>query len=98
MDEKRSEFLTTMIAILGRLRDTAVKHEEQLLASMLDVARGEAEDTLRHANDLEELAARRNERSSVHSWRACDRWPDEGVRTNADAPRADDDETEHIAA
>lgn len=77
MDEKRHEFLTTMIGILNRLHDTSIKHEEPLLASMLLIARGEAEDALRHAGDLEQLANKREKRSSTYTWRACDRPLDE---------------------
>jgi hypothetical protein len=77
MDEKRFEFLTTMIGILNRLQQTSLKHGEPLLAGMLGIALTEAEDSLRHAGDLEHLAKRREERSSTYTWRACDRPPDE---------------------
>jgi hypothetical protein len=73
MDKKRSEFLTTMIAILRQLSDTSVKQGEPLLASVIAIAREEAEDALRHAGDLDTLEALRQARSSRVSWRACDR-------------------------
>ena len=73
MDEKRCEFLTTMIGILGKLHQTSIKQGEPLLASMLLIARGEAEDALRHAGDLDSLAEKREKRSSAYTWRACDR-------------------------
>ena len=76
MDTKRSEFLTTMIAILGRLGDTSVKQGEPLLASVLAIAKKEAEDALRHLGDLETLKEMRAQRSSTATWRACDRPAD----------------------
>lgn len=76
MDKKRSEFLTTMIAILGRLGETSARQGEPLLASVLAIARKEAEDALRHLSDLDVLEALREQRSSTATWRACDR-PDE---------------------
>jgi hypothetical protein len=72
MDSKRHEFLTTMVTILGRLSETSTSKGEPLLASMLALAKKEAEDALRHACDLDRLAAERMERSAMHSWRACD--------------------------
>lgn len=77
MDEKRCEFLTTMIGILNRLEQTSIKHGEPLLAGMLAIALTEAEDALRHAGDLDLLAEKRARRSSAISWRACDRPPEE---------------------
>ncbi len=73
MDKKRHEFLTTMVTILGRLSETSTSKGEPLLASMLALAKKEAEDALRHACDLDKLAAERMQRSAMHSWRACDR-------------------------
>lgn len=71
MEEKRSEFLTAMIDILARLHDTSVARGEPLLASVLSIARGEAEDALRHANELQALLDMR-ERTSATSWRSPD--------------------------
>lgn len=84
MDETRSEFLTTMIGILNRLHRASVKHNEPHLASMLLIARGEAEDSLRHASDLELLASERRSRSSTYTWRACDLPPEEDLEPSED--------------
>jgi hypothetical protein len=78
MDKNRSEFLTTMIAILRRLGDTSLRQGEPLLAGMLAIARAEAEDALRHIGALDALAERHPARSSTTSWRACDQ-PEEGT-------------------
>ena len=89
MDERRERFLNTMVAILGRLHDTSMSKGEPLLASMLAIARKEAEDALRHAGDLDVLAERRAARSATQTWRACDRPPeDEAVA--AAAPQAEE--------
>ncbi len=93
MDDKRNEFLTTMIGILNRLHTASLKHEEPLLASMLLIARSEAEDALRHAGDLDLLAEMRKQRSSTYTWRACDRPLDEEP-----APEANQAADEKIAA
>ena len=95
MDDKRNEFLTTMIGILNRLHTLSLKHEEPLLASMLLIARGEAEDALRHAGDLDLLAEMRERRSSTYTWRACDRPVDEEPEP---APQANEAADEKIAA
>ena len=63
MDERRSEFLITMVEILGRLHDTTVAKGEPLLASVLAIAKGEAEDALRHANELAAIFALRQVKS-----------------------------------
>jgi hypothetical protein len=78
MDKKRSEFLSKMVTILGRLGETSAKQGQPLLASVLAIAQKEAEDALRHLGDLDELERLRAERSSATTWRACDR-PDELV-------------------
>ena len=72
MDADRAKFLTSMIDILTRLHDTSVTRGEPLLASVLAIARGEAEDALRHAQELAELDALRRRMSSENSWRAAD--------------------------
>jgi hypothetical protein len=72
MDPKRQEFLTTMVAILGRLSETSASKGEPLLASMLSIARKEAEDALGHAGILKRLEDERAAHSARHSWRACD--------------------------
>jgi hypothetical protein len=77
MDDKRSEFLTKIVGILQRLREMSVSHDAPLLAGMLAIAQTEAEDSLRHAGDLDLLAEQRTKRSSAHTWRACDRPPDD---------------------
>ena len=69
MDEHRSAFLTKMVDILGRLHDTSVDRGEPLLASVLAIAKGEAEDALRHAEELAALVALRDKMSSATSWR-----------------------------
>ena len=56
MDAQRAEFLTSMIDILERLHQTCVNRGEPLLASVLAIAKGEAEDALRHAEELAALA------------------------------------------
>ena len=61
-----------MINILDRLQQTCVKRGEPLLASVLAIAKGEAEDALRHAKELQALHAMREKMSSQHSWRAED--------------------------
>ena len=69
MDDTRAEFLEKMIEILGRLHDTSIGRGEPLLASVLAIARGEAEDALRHANELNALIALRDKMTSATSWR-----------------------------
>ncbi len=71
MDD-RAEFLRRMIDILGQLHDTTVQKGEPLLASVLAIARGEAEDSLRHAEELAALVAMRDQMSSTKSWRRDD--------------------------
>ncbi len=71
MDEKRSEFLMQMVDILGRLHDTAVVKGEPLLASVLAIAKGEAEDALRHAEELAAIATLRRVTSTA-GWRPQD--------------------------
>lgn len=73
MDDKRSEFLTTMIGILERLHDTSVAKGEPFLASVLAIAKGEAEDALRHAREMTALNDLRERMSSTTSWRPSDR-------------------------
>jgi hypothetical protein len=63
MDEQRAEFLIRMVEILGRLHDTSVQRGEPLLASVLAIAKGEAEDSLRHAAQLAAIASLREIRS-----------------------------------
>ena len=70
MDGDRSKFLSAMVDILTRLHDTSIQRGEPLLASVLAIAKGEAEDALRHANELAALHAMREEMSSRTSWRA----------------------------
>ena len=72
MDAERSEFLTSMVSILERLQVTCVNRGEPLLASVLAIAKGEAEDALRHAQELASLHAMREKMSSQTSWRAED--------------------------
>lgn len=74
--DKRAEFLRTMIEILGRLHDTTVAKGEPLLASVLAIARGEAEDALRHCDELNALIAMREKMSSAATWRAGDQAGD----------------------
>ena len=90
MDERRERFLNTMIAILGRLEETSVSKGEPLLASMLAIARKEAEDALRHAGDLDEIAERRIARSATQTWRACDRPPEDEAEAVAAQPEAEE--------
>ena len=71
MDEKRAEFLARMVEILGRLHDTSVQRGEPLLASVLAIAKGEAEDSLRHAEQLAAIASLR-EIGSVSGWQTRD--------------------------
>jgi len=70
MDAQRAEFLTSMIDILERLNQTCVQRGEPLLASVLAIAKGEAEDALRHAEELKALHKMRAEMTSRTSWRA----------------------------
>jgi hypothetical protein len=72
MDAQRSDFLTSMIDILERLHQTCVNRGEPLLASVLAIAKGEAEDALRHADELAALDAMREKMSSTKTWRAAD--------------------------
>ena len=78
MDAHRTKFLTSMIEILTRLHDTSVERGEPLLASVLAIAKGEAEDALRHAQELQSLNAMREQMSSAATW-----------RPTADQPAAD---------
>jgi hypothetical protein len=71
MDEKRAEFLSRMVEILGRLHDTSVQRGEPLLASVLAIAKGEAEDSLRHAEELAAIDALRAVRS-IAGWQPQD--------------------------
>jgi hypothetical protein len=99
MDAGRSEFLTSMIDILERLQQTCVKRGEPLLGSVLTIAKGEAEDALRHAEELASLHKMREKMSSQTSWR-----PEDQARLAADLgyPEADGidsaDDGEEIAA
>jgi len=70
MDSDNGEFLPTMIGILERLQKTAMSRGEPLLASILAIAKTEAEDALRHANEVAAMEARREATSSATSWRA----------------------------
>lgn len=83
MDAERTKFLSSMIDILTRLHDTSVTRGEPLLASVLAIARGEAEDALRHAQELAELDALRRKMSSANSWRAADRPGEDTAETIA---------------
>jgi len=67
------EFLDKMVGILERLRVTSRDRGQPLLASILEIARVEAEDALRHERDMAEREELRTATSSTHSWRACDR-------------------------
>jgi|GraSoiStandDraft_4_1057263.scaffolds.fasta_scaffold850461_2 hypothetical protein len=71
MDEKRAEFLTRMVEILGRLHDSSIQRGEPLLASVLAIAKGEAEDSLRHAEELASIASLRAVRS-IAGWQPQD--------------------------
>jgi hypothetical protein len=72
METDRSQFLTSMISILDRLQQTCVARGEPLLASVLAIAKGEAEDAQRHAEELIALNALREKMSSQNSWRPED--------------------------
>jgi hypothetical protein len=69
MEENRAAFLQKMIEILDRLHDTCIERGEPLLASVLAIAKGEGEDALRHANELQSLIALRDKMTSATSWR-----------------------------
>jgi hypothetical protein len=69
MDANRTKFLHSMIEILNRLHDTSVERGEPLLASVLAIAKSEAEDALRHAEELQALNAMREKMSSAATWR-----------------------------
>jgi hypothetical protein len=71
------EFLDKMVGILERLRVTSRDRNQPLLASILEIARVEAEDALRHEREMAERAEYRAATSSTHSWRACDNRPGE---------------------
>jgi hypothetical protein len=85
MDAERSEFLASMITILERLQQTCVNRGEPLLASVLAIAKGEAEDAQRHADELKSLNTLREKMSSQRSWRAADQ-----LRLAADAEEAEE--------
>ncbi len=86
MEAQRSQFLTSMIDILERLNQTCIQRGEPLLASVLAIAKGEAEDALRHAEELAALHAMREKMTSQTSWRAADRLPaDDFDETGAEA-------------
>ena len=70
MDADRGKFLSAMIDILNRLHDSSVQRGEPLLASVLAIAKGEAEDALRHADELQALNVLREQMSSRTTWRA----------------------------
>ena len=104
MDAQRADFLTSMIDILERLNQTCVQRGEPLLASVLAIAKGEAEDALRHAEELAALDAMRREMSSRTSWRAEEEqrfygeaYEPVGVidRTRAPLPDSPYDEYDH---
>jgi hypothetical protein len=69
MEDNRAAFLEKMIEILDRLHDTCIERGEPLLASVLAIGKGEAEDALRHANELNALIALREKMTSATSWR-----------------------------
>jgi hypothetical protein len=97
MEADRSEFLISMIDILERLQQTCVSRGEPLLASVLAIGKGEAEDALRHAQQLAELHKMRDKMSSQTSWR-----PEDQARLAADLgyddAAKDRDQGEEIAA
>jgi hypothetical protein len=82
MDAQRIKFLQSMIEILNRLHDTSVQRGEPLLASVLAIAKGEAEDALRHAEELEALHALREKMSSATTWRPTGRPSEAGEASN----------------
>ena len=73
LDDDRSEFLTKMVDILARLHNTSVQRGEPLLASLIAIAKGEAQDALRHANELAERIALRDKITSKTNWQAKER-------------------------
>jgi hypothetical protein len=85
MEDNRAAFLEKMTEILGRLHDTCIERGEPLLGSVLAIAKGEAEDALRHANELNALIALRDKMTSATSWRPM-------------APAAEHPSQEEIAA
>jgi hypothetical protein len=71
------EFLDSMLGILERLKVASADRGQPLLASILEIAKVEAEDSLRHERDIKSRDAERSRTSSAHSWRACDRPAEE---------------------
>jgi hypothetical protein len=47
MDSAAQEFLPQIIGILDRLQAASASHNQPMLASLIDLARSEAEDALR---------------------------------------------------
>ncbi len=88
MDAHRTDFLVSMIDILERLHQTCIDRGEPLLASVLAIAKGEAEDAQRHSEQLAALNGMREKMSSQNTWRA-EREPHEAVMESAELERAE---------
>jgi hypothetical protein len=72
MDNPDTEFLPAMVGILKRLQITSTERGHSMLAAFLDMAHDEAEQLLRHEEELARLKATLEATSSRHSWRAGD--------------------------
>jgi hypothetical protein len=69
MEKNEAEYLPVLIGILDRLCATTNDRGEHMIAYLLDLARAEAKDRLRHAGELSELETKLKETSSRTSWR-----------------------------
>lgn len=69
MNAPEADFLPRVIGILDRLHVTTAEHGEATLSLLIDLARTEAEDVLRQAGLEADLKTRREQTSSVSTWR-----------------------------
>ena len=78
MSKTEPDFLPTIIGILKQLQGLSSERGQPLLASILEIARVEAEDALRHKHALAALDAARGN-AALHAWRLCDADLDESI-------------------
>lgn len=68
MDKPDGSFLPTIIGILEGLRARSVEQGAANLAFLLDLAKAEAQDELRHADLEARLRTKLKETSTVGAW------------------------------
>ena len=69
MDIPQSEFLPTVIGILGELHQSTAERGQATLSLLIDLAKTEAEDALRQAGVDAEMRATLRGTSIVGAWK-----------------------------